>query len=105
MKEKSLINIIFKILNKIQLIRIFLLIFMKILEFLKFFDLLILLNFKKTQLMNLVFFLKSLLSNKYSVKRHVFAPKFYIENLEKNNFSLANSFTDNTYKFLVFKKD
>ena len=56
MKEKSFINIIFKILNKIQLIRIFLLIFMKILGFVKFFDLLILLNFKKIQIMNLIFF-------------------------------------------------
>ena len=105
MKEKSFINIIFKILNKIQLIRIFLLIFMKILGFVKFFDLLILLNFKKIQIMNLIFFLKSLLSNKFSVQRYVFAPQFYVEALEKNNFSLTNSFSDNTYKFLVFKKD
>ena len=56
---------------------------MKILGFVKFFDLLILLNFKKIQIMNLIFFLKSLLSNKFSVQRYVFAPQFYVEALEK----------------------
>ena len=105
MKEKSLMNLIFLTLNKFQFLRVFFYFFIKIFDFIKLFDLLLVFNFKKIQIINFIFFLESLLSNRYSVKRHVYNPQFYIDFLERNKFSSINSFSDNTYNYLVFKKD
>ena len=97
-------NFIFLTLNKFQFLRASFYFLFKILDFIKLFDLLLALNIKKIQIIKFIFFLETLLVNRYSVKRYVYNPQFYIDFLERNKFSLINSFSDNTYDYLVFKK-
>jgi hypothetical protein len=105
MKEKSLMNLIFLTLNKFQFLRASFYFLIKIFDFIKLFDLLLALNIKKIQIIKFIFFLETLLVNRYSVKRYVYNPQFYIEFLERNKFSSINSFSDNTYDYLIFKKN
>ena len=105
MKEKSLMNLIFLTLNKFQFLRASFYFLIKIFDFIKLFDLLLALNIKKIKIIKFIFFLETLLVNRYSVKRYVYNPQFYIEFLERNKFSSINSFSDNTYDYLIFKKN
>ena len=102
--KKSFTNYIFLILAKFQFLRVVFYNLFKTIHFFKIFNFLIILNFNKSKILNIIFFLETLLSKKESVKRYILKPNFYIDFLTKKKFKLLKLISDGNIDFLIFKK-